>query len=78
MTTNYRLSLLATLIAAHVVLFGAAAVSAAWAEDAAAGSNHNDDLTPGPRAGQGQGQSGEGGAALGAKTTGKNNLGAVR
>jgi hypothetical protein len=32
MTWNYRLSLLATLIAAHVVLFGAAAVSAAWAE----------------------------------------------
>ena len=47
-TTNYRLPLLARLIAAHVVLFGAAAVSAAWAEDAAAGSNHSDALTPGP------------------------------
>ena len=79
MTRNYRLSLLATLIAAHVVLFGAAAVSAAWAEDAAARSNHSDDLTPGPRGGQGQGQgqSGEGGAAFGAKASDKSNSGAV-
>ena len=76
-TTNYRLPLLARLIAAHVVLFGAAAVSAAWAEDAAAGSNHSYALTPGPRAGQGQGQGDEGGAALGAKASGKNNAGAV-
>jgi hypothetical protein len=75
--TNYHLSLLARLIAVHLVLFGAAAVSAAWAEDAASGSNHSDALTPGPRAGQGQGQSDEGGAALGARASGKSNSGAV-
>jgi hypothetical protein len=75
--TNYHLSLLARLIAVHLVLFGAAAVSAAWAEDAASGSNHSDALTPGPRAGQGQGQSDEGGAALGARASGRSNSGAV-
>jgi hypothetical protein len=57
------------------MLFGAGAVSAAWAEDAAAGSNHSDALTPAPRAGQGQVQSDEGGAGLGARASGHSNSG---
>ena len=37
-----RASLLARFLAAHLVLFGAAAMSAAWAEDAAPVANHTD------------------------------------
>ena len=77
MAMNYRLPLLVRLIAVHIALFGVVAMTAAWAEDAAPGANHSDALTPGPRAGHGQGQSDEGGAALGTKTTGKSDLGAV-
>ena len=70
-------ALLVRLIAVHIALFGVVAMTAAWAEDAARDANHSDTLTPGPRAGHGQGQSDEGGAALGTKTTGKSDLGAV-
>jgi hypothetical protein len=41
---SHRKRLLARLIAAHVVLFGAATVNATWAEDAAPGSNQRDVL----------------------------------
>jgi hypothetical protein len=75
MAMNYRPPLLVRLIAVHIALFGVVAMTAAWAEDAAPGANHSDALTPGPRAGHGQGQSDEGGAST--KTTGKSDLGAV-
>ena len=41
MTMNDRPSLLARLLAVHLVLLGAAAMNAAWAEDAAPVSTSN-------------------------------------
>lgn len=53
-TMSQRKRLLGRLIVAYVVLFGAAAVNASWAEDAAPGSNQRDVLPAGPGPGQRQ------------------------
>jgi hypothetical protein len=60
---SHRASLLARLIAMHVVLFGAAAANPASAQDTAPASKQTDALPHGPGGGQQQGANGDTGSA---------------